>query len=292
VDADAPLDDSGAGDAFVDDLGAGDAPADELGAGDAPVDELGAGDAPTDELAAGDDAGPDPCLGVACSGHGTCYADGGTARCNCDDGYHAVGLTCVPDSGTPCEGIDCSGHGTCEVDPFIGLPECVCDPGYVAMGLSCIVETRWGCRDVDGTLRYRGATRCGVDDTIIEVCRDADGDGDLEWSFGVNCNPGTTCSGGCLTATCDVQPCPLETSCVPEAHGEPLWACVVTCDCSNCGNCDMDDFVRTGAWTLYCGNDPGPATMACNKPCPFAGHGCIPYDPPICWGLEGCMSGW
>ena len=40
-----------------------------------------------------------------------------------------------------------------------------------------------------------------------------------------------------------------------------------------------------------CGNDDGPATITCNKPCPYAGHGCIPYSPPICWGMEGCMSG-
>ncbi len=45
------------------------------------------------------------CSGQTCSGHGTCNVNGGQAACSCDASYHAVGLTCVPNStggdGTP-----------------------------------------------------------------------------------------------------------------------------------------------------------------------------------------------
>ena len=46
-----------------------------------------------------------PCDGQTCSGHGTCSVSGSTAACKCDSGYHAAGLSCVPNStggdGTP-----------------------------------------------------------------------------------------------------------------------------------------------------------------------------------------------
>jgi len=232
------------------------------------------------------------CDGVTCSGHGTCYINAGEAMCRCDDGFHAEGLSCVSDSGSPCDGVTCSGHGTCHVIPIVERAECNCDPGYIPYGLSCVEESILGCRGSDGVFYPRGTRRCGTDDTIIEVCRDANGDGRMEWAFGANCVNGTTCSGGCLNAPCNVQPCPLETSCIQTVHGEDAWICVVTCDCSNCGNCDMQDFVDCGGcWTLYCGSPGDPPTTLCSKPCPSPGEGCIPYTPPICWPGEGCMSG-
>ena len=42
------------------------------------------------------DAG-DPCQAVTCSLHGTCHASDGAARCDCEDGYEAEGLTCTAD---------------------------------------------------------------------------------------------------------------------------------------------------------------------------------------------------
>ncbi len=42
-------------------------------------------------------APPDACVGVTCSGHGTCVADGLSASCECDDGYHGSGTACVSD---------------------------------------------------------------------------------------------------------------------------------------------------------------------------------------------------
>jgi hypothetical protein len=225
-----------------------------------------------------------------CGANGRCVFRNGAESCRCDPGYHIQGAACVSDAGTPCEGVTCSGRGTCEVRPFIGNAECVCDSGYSSWGRSCADERWIGCRDQNGQFATRGTSRCDATDTFLETCRDADGDGLSEWAFGADC-VSKPCSQNCLNRGCDVQPCPLGTSCVTEAHGEPLFACVVTCDCSNCGNCDMEDFAQSGAMQAQCGNPDGPApTTACRLPCPYAGHGCIPYSPPICWGLEGCMS--
>src|SRR5436305_356452 len=54
-----------------------------------------------------------PCMGVACSGHGTCSVVGGAPQCACVSGYHTVGADCVMDMPDPCAGVTCSGHGTC-----------------------------------------------------------------------------------------------------------------------------------------------------------------------------------
>ena len=78
----------------------------------------------------------DPCTGQTCSDHGACVDNAGTAECDCDLGYHAVGLTCVEDATDPCEGVTCSDHGTC-VDNA-GTAECDCDPGYRASALECL----------------------------------------------------------------------------------------------------------------------------------------------------------
>jgi hypothetical protein len=43
--------------------------------------------------------GDDPCELVVCSGFGTCVAEEGGARCECEAGYRAEGLTCVREAG-------------------------------------------------------------------------------------------------------------------------------------------------------------------------------------------------
>jgi hypothetical protein len=49
-------------------------------------------------LALGPDLQPgDPCVDVDCSGHGTCYESGSSAICQCDTGFDAQGLECLPD---------------------------------------------------------------------------------------------------------------------------------------------------------------------------------------------------
>jgi hypothetical protein len=197
----------------------------------------------------------------------------------------------VPTTG-PCAGVTCSGHGVCMVQFVLQQPTCNCDPGYLAYGLGCTLERRLACRNADGSIATRGSTRCSQDDMSIEVCHDADGDRLVEWTHGVDCANGMLCSQGCLGAPCPGQPCPIGTSCVESAHGQPLGVCVAICDCQNCGNCGPDN--SAGQWNdeqQYCGNGTSsPATAACALPCPNAGDGCIPYSPSICWPIEGCFS--
>ncbi len=63
-----------------------------------------------------------PCLGVDCSGHGTCQVSGGQATCACDSGYHAQGLACVEDD--PCANVTCGANAHC----LAGV--CQCNDGY------------------------------------------------------------------------------------------------------------------------------------------------------------------
>ncbi len=54
--------------------------------------------------ACGDDDGqqtPDPCEDVDCGFFGVCAADGDSATCNCDLGFHDEGLSCVRDNRSP-----------------------------------------------------------------------------------------------------------------------------------------------------------------------------------------------
>jgi len=41
------------------------------------------------------------CAGVTCAGHGNCVLSGADPTCRCDEGFHAVGLSCVVDACTP-----------------------------------------------------------------------------------------------------------------------------------------------------------------------------------------------
>jgi len=45
-----------------------------------------------------DESAPDPCAGVACSGHGVCTAAGGAPFCACDWGFEPDGLQCLPEA--------------------------------------------------------------------------------------------------------------------------------------------------------------------------------------------------
>ncbi len=81
----------------------------------------------------------DPCVGVDCSGHGTCSGVDGRAVCDCDTGYAGDRCeSCAPgyrDDGsgtcveeTTCQADSCSGHGQC--DDSTGSVVCTCDTGY------------------------------------------------------------------------------------------------------------------------------------------------------------------
>jgi hypothetical protein len=175
-------------------------------------------------------SGADPCAGVTCSSLGSCVVNGSNqAECDCNDGYHDVGLTCVVDES--CDGVDCGRCSSCEL--VEGIATCTCPDDFV-------------------------------------------------YQQGFGCTPSPD--------PCDGVECGTDQICISEHHCTPDAVCVDTCDCSNCGDCDMEEFVSSGAWALYCGGgESGPATVACTKPCPNGG-GCIPYSTPICWGGQGCMS--
>ncbi len=116
----------------------------------------------------GADAGQDPCAGVTCSDHGSCVVGPDGAKCECDSGYHAEGLSCVEDGTVgPCYGIECSGHGLC-VD-VAGSPVCQCDSDYHAEGLSCVENPVDPCLGVSCSshgqcVNQDGVAACDCDD--------------------------------------------------------------------------------------------------------------------------------
>ncbi len=77
------------------------------------------------------------CEGQTCSDRGECVQEAGGARCVCEAGYMADGLTCVSDDDADlCVGVLCSGRGECQA--IDGQAQCVCDDGYTADGLDCV----------------------------------------------------------------------------------------------------------------------------------------------------------
>lgn len=245
--------------------------------------------------------GPNPCDGVTCGGHGSCYVAERThaPQCACDDGYYArISATdCRSVEGSVCEGVSC-GVGTCRMlslGPVGTGQDCLCPPGHLPHGRGCMRVERTHCRDVDGSLRPRGDMRCSRDDSSVEICRDANDDGDVEWVTSERCAEGACSATGCLVQAgqCETQnDCPDGTVCITGDHGT-TWSigiCMAACDCSNCGNCDPEDFAPSG--TNYCGASPGSrvATQSCHAPCPDGG-GCIPFgDVSVCWPIEGCYD--
>ena len=55
-----------------------------------------------------------PCEGVSCGPNGQCAVVGDDAACDCDLGYHAVGLTCEADPPPgPCDSVVCGANAAC-----------------------------------------------------------------------------------------------------------------------------------------------------------------------------------
>jgi hypothetical protein len=240
---------------------------------------------------------------VACAkscGAGTCVVgwEGG-AHCKCPAGSYDSISGCAPATGTVCDGVTCSGHGTCAAGPPIFSATCECEGDYVSYGLACSRRDIIRCIDTDGSLKDKGAIRCNAANDAFEVCRDGNGDGNVEWvkSGTPSCPAGSTCS-ACLGAKCDSgdgsggQPCPTGTICMASVHDTAVYQCVGACDCSTCGTCDPSQF--TG-YQRACGSTAdafGGATKACKSPCPHAGEGCLPYGQfAFCFPNEGCQSG-
>jgi hypothetical protein len=216
----------------------------------------------------GDAAGGSGGGGGAGQGAGPVAGSGGSSGVAGSAG--AAGDTTGGGGPDPCAGVLCSGHGSCKPNAS-NQPECACESGYHPVGLECVVDE----------------TCVGVECGYCAECQVVDG------HAGCVCPPGFKLSG--MDCEVDGDPCASVSCdpgmvCVPAHHCQIDPGCTPTCDCSNCGTCSMQDFVNAGAMVLYCGSgQQAPATMACALPCP-SGMGCIPYQPPICWGMQGCMS--
>jgi hypothetical protein len=97
----------------------------EDGDGGVGSDAVATSDALPEDASPEPDADIDPCEGISCGAHGTCVVAGESPVCECDEGYHPEGLSCVEDDPIdPCEGVVCGDNAHCED----GL--CVCDPDY------------------------------------------------------------------------------------------------------------------------------------------------------------------
>jgi EGF-like domain len=238
--------------------------------------------------------GPDPCASMTCNGHGRCVSEGTSAVCVCDPGYYASrsadNCQAVP-VGHVCEGRAC-GQGTCVDRVVIPLAYCACAPGYVEYFSRCVERDRFYCFDaMTGAWEPRGVARCQADDVTIEVCRDADGDGRVEWAESGTCGGGTLCSNTCLTTPCDMVPCPTGQACVYGERGRDFPPfCAPSCNCRNCGNCGPGQIPAMGR--AACGNTSGETpTIVCDDPCE-PGYYCIPWPEGngICWNNQGCES--
>ncbi len=89
----------------------------------------------------------DPCLGVTCTGHGTCgVTSSDVALCVCNEGYHAQGLDCLSNTD-PCAGIDCAWHGSCDAGTctcfagYTGSNCAACAQGYEPQGSACVASS-------------------------------------------------------------------------------------------------------------------------------------------------------
>ena len=171
----------------------------------------------------GSDAGRDPCEDVTCSYHGACVMGPGGAQCECDEGYHPEGLSCVEDGTTgPCHGIDCSGHGVC-VDVG-GTPECRCEAGYHAEGLNCVEDPVDPCKGITCS----GHGQC-IDNNGTPECQCEQGyhpeglscveDGTTGPCDGVTCSNHGTCfdNNGTAECHCDNGYHAEGLNCVPDA---------------------------------------------------------------------------
>ena len=110
---------------------------DRFSAGDAVCEEPECVDVDRDNNSGGAFTPADPCIGIACSGHGSCTTVAGAARCECDMGYVPETLQCVREgcvAGSDetqllCDGGDVFGSDECgrrgELAQECGIAGCV-----------------------------------------------------------------------------------------------------------------------------------------------------------------------
>lgn len=129
----------------------------------------------------------DPCEGIDCSGHGECksgYGYGDEVFCDCEEGYHAVGLECHPGE-TPDDDSILPDDDT-ETDPCADV---TCDEWKECADGDCILK--------DG--RCEKKTDCGVN----EICDTAAHDCIADPCLAVQCGNGGVCSVSGITPLCN-----------------------------------------------------------------------------------------
>lgn len=156
ADGSAPTDalptDAGVGDAVVGDATTT-ADVADCGAGcdaDATTTD-GAGDAGSDGTSADADVvAPDPCAGIDCDQHGTCYPLYDQPICQCEVGYYRVGATHCKAEAAPgaCFPNPCKGPDMALCDEVGGVAVCGCDVGFSLKDGSCAFLT---CPDLQAT---------------------------------------------------------------------------------------------------------------------------------------------
>ena len=95
-------------------------------------------------VSCGGSSSPDRCEGVTCSDHGVCQSEGSRTWCDCGDGYHANGLTCLENTPDGDADGDVDGDGDLDGDGDADIDEDT-DDTICKEGDSC--EGTFFCRD-------------------------------------------------------------------------------------------------------------------------------------------------
>ncbi len=228
----------------------------------------------------------DPCLNIDCSNHGSCIINNGTTSCDCDDGYNAVGLTCIEEFCTEnsckeweeCNSIDgscilkadrCTETSQCTI---LATPVCNLDTHTcVAETIQCdpICEEWEDCNNGDCILQ---GNRCNEDDNCTDnkICDDnhncidiVDPCKDITCSNHGECkviNNSTICE--CDDGyTVDGLECIKDSIDLCENITCETW---MECNSTN-GNCELKDGM--------CNEDTDCTNQTCND-----SHNCIDID--------------
>jgi hypothetical protein len=177
----------------------------------------------------------DACLGITCSGHGTCAEVGGAASCVCDPAYIQV-----PGDPHACELDPCLNNGGCDAHVSCSpLPgggrECGdCPAGYTGDGESGCVDvnecdaSNGGCDPLVACTNYPGTYSCGP------------------------CPPGYQGNGysGCIYAEfCNPNPCTHDATCFSDTNDY-----ICNCPAGTMGqDCSLTFSDLSGGWWYFCG---------------------------------------
>ena len=225
--------------------------------------------------ACGDDQAQGPCAGVDCRGHGDCIDEGASARCNCDDGYVAVGLSCV-EGGDSDSDVDTDADSDTDTDTDTDTNPTLCDP--VAQD-GCDAGEK--CAAVTSGDPPVSSTQCVEDGTVPEgspCASRADGADD--------CVAGFTCIGGECTTICTTEPdsCGAGRACQRYSgmfdDREGIGACVATCDplAQECGDAGEACYLTPYAGYSTCASSHAPGVQG--EACIYVndcseGYGCL-----------------